>query len=540
MGKNSKKPSRKGIAYAAAAVCACLLLAILVLPWINTSSDTDITTSVIDEEATQQTAYETGSSQTGETPATAAESESSGTVGTASEVPSSATGKPSVATGNYSSLSKSDIPAVDESAEGSAYEAGHVLILFDESADMALAQGILDECGLSMEAEDLSECLESNSLCEADIIDGSSVAAATEKLAFYDAVRFAQPNYLYTLADTELDEIVTADELAQAENVDVGLLSTVDDPYAEEQWQLDAINAYDAWNKTQVNGSVSVAIIDTGAEANHPDLAGRIVDGYNSVDYSSDITPVHWHGTHVAGIIGATSDNDIGVSGVSYNPDLIIIQASQLYQDEACFTTKSICEAYNYLLTDSNGNGVADAVENYNLHVINMSLGAEGADDPVADALIDDAFDQGILTVCASGNDDSDAHYWPCDYENCVSVIALDEDLARADYSNYGVDKDISAPGSYILSTYLDGEYAYASGTSMASPVVAGVAAMVYAQNPGAGAQEVRDILEATAMDLGEEGYNIQTAWGCVDALGAVNATYGQNTVTLNSGDYAQ
>ena len=459
----------------------------------------------------------------------------------------SATGGPSPSAWMFADLTKDDIPTVDDSAAGTGYVADEVLVLFADGTDADTAQAALAQAGLSVPDDELEQDLEAGALVSAQITDGSTVNTALDKLrAAGDELAYAQPDYLYQLADDEPAQGEAADELAEAaaETDAAAAATTVNDKYASSQWYLDAINAYDAWDLQKTDQAVAVAVIDSGVDGTHEDLKNNLVAGYNSVDYSSDYDD-HWgHGTHVAGIIAAQANNNVGIAGVSYNARVIPVAAGYLdgSSENILFRTEGIVEAYAYLLRDADHNGTSDLVENYKLRVINMSLGGLGWDDEAMLKSITAADQAGILTVCSAGNDNTDEPNYPSDFEPCMSVIALaqsyDDSLVRSDFSNYGDAKDIAAPGSYILSTYnrsyYYGEiYTYMDGTSMASPVVAGCAAEVFAANPSLTPEAVKSLLEETAQDLGTPGFDNDTAWGCVDLYAAVRKARGLATDTF-------
>ena len=459
----------------------------------------------------------------------------------------SATGGPSPSAWMFADLTKDDIPTVDDSAAGTGYVADEVLVLFADGTDADTAQAALAQAGLSVPDDELEQDLEAGALVSAQITDGSTVNTALDKLrAAGDELAYAQPDYLYQLADDEPAQGEAADELAEAaaETDAAAAATTVNDKYASSQWYLDAINAYDAWDLQKTDQAVAVAVIDSGVDGTHEDLKNNLVAGYNSVDYSSDYDD-HWgHGTHVAGIIAAQANNNVGIAGVSYNARVIPVAAGYLdgSSENILFRTEGIVEAYAYLLRDADHNGTSDLVENYKLRVINMSLGGLGWDDEAMLKSITAADQAGILTVCSAGNDNTDEPNYPSDFEPCMSVIALaqsyDDSLVRSDFSNYGDAKDIAAPGSYILSTYnrsyyYGEKYTYMDGTSMASPVVAGCAAEVFAANPSLTPEEVKSLLEETAQDLGTPGFDTDTAWGCVDLYAAVRKAKGFATDTF-------
>ena len=337
-------------------------------------------------------------------------------------------------------------------------------------------------------------------------------------------------------------------ELSSPNEAIVSLVGTeaitkINDPQASSQWALDSLDMYKAWNIKKCEGAVSVAVIDTGCLTSHEDLRANIKDTYNSVDKTSTVTDDDpgGHGTHVAGIVSADADNGIGVAGTSYDAGLIIIKSSKLDNGSSAFSSAWLAQAYVWLMGDDDNDGST---------VVNMSLGGKGAvgGDIAANdkALLDkitEAKSKQILTVCAAGNSMANAtppyDCFPGDYSDCFSVINLLKNsagtpndsagrysVAKASNSNFNTAgstaKDISAPGTDILSTSKTGSYVSKSGTSMASPAVAGVAAMLFAYEPSLTPQNAQTLLEQTATDLGDTGWDSETGYGEVDAYHAL------------------
>ena len=230
------------------------------------------------------------------------------------------------------------------------------------------------------------------------------------------------------------------------------------------QWQHDTANSYEAWSVTKGAG-VIVAVLDTGIDASHPDLAGKVTprDG-DPVDEDG-------HGTHVAGIIGAILGNEEGGSGIAPKATLYTYN---VLPDEGSGTTEDICQ------------GIYDATDD-GAYIISMSLGSYWYSGLEEEA-INYAYEHKVTVVAAMGNDGSNTVSYPAFYNHVIAVGAVDRDGTRAFFSNYGKWCDISAPGVDILSTipdgldygFSDGEgtYAYMSGTSQATPVVSGVLAL--------------------------------------------------------------
>ena len=345
-------------------------------------------------------------------------------------------------------------------------------------------------------------------------------------------------------------------ELSSPNEAIVSLVGTeaitkINDPQASSQWALDSLDMYKAWNIKKCEGAVSVAVIDTGCLTSHEDLRANIKDTYNSVDKTSTVTDDDpgGHGTHVAGIVSADADNGIGVAGTSYDAGLIIIKSSKLDNGSSAFSSAWLAQAYAWLMGDDDNDG-STVAQTHNVRVVNMSLGGKGAvgGDIAANdkALLDkitEAKSKQILTVCAAGNSMANAtppyDCFPGDYSDCFSVINLLKNsagtpndsagrysVAKASNSNFNTAgstaKDISAPGTDILSTSKTGSYVSKNSTSMASPAVAGVAAMLFAYEPSLTPQNAQTLLEQTATDLGDTGWDSETGYGEVDAYHAL------------------
>ena len=355
------------------------------------------------------------------------------------------------------------------------------------------------------------------------ITNGLSVMETISRVKQAMGFLGAQPNYVYRLAEEEESHIV------------------VDDDYATRQWGLYNANVYAAWDLAKVQGSVAVAVIDTGADLDHPDLAPNIVATHNSYSNANTVEDQVGHGTHVAGIIAGVANNGEGVAGVSYNANLVIIKAAPYKSND--FDTASIARAYSWLESlDSSGKTVA---EHYNVRIVNLSvsgfdttLSANMPDDVLNHAIKKARDECGLLTVVAAGNGfpfEMPYYSYPGDSDACISVMNLCETYNDAgepngvelDHSsNYNVPgskyKDICAPGEGIHSTWIDGKYAIDSGTSMAAPFVSGIAALMLAVNPYLTPQMIISALEASASDLGDEGWDETYGYGGVNAAAAV------------------
>ncbi|WP_427127615.1 S8 family peptidase (plasmid) [Priestia megaterium] len=240
---------------------------------------------------------------------------------------------------------------------------------------------------------------------------------------------------------------------------------TPNDPFFAYQYGPQKVQAPDAWDVTTSNGNIKIAIIDTGVQLNHPELAIKLWPGYNFVEGNLNPNDGNGHGTHVAGIAGALTENSLGIAGIAPSASIIPVRA-----------------------LDNSGNGtlsnIANAITystNAGAKVINLSLGSSQGSITLENA-INYAWNQGVVIVAAAGNEASNTLTYPAAYQNVIAVASTDINDQKSDFSNYGTWVEVSAPGSTILSTYTGSYYAYLSGTSMACPHVAGLAALLAAQ----------------------------------------------------------
>ncbi|SFK54217.1 major intracellular serine protease [Halobacillus dabanensis] len=239
---------------------------------------------------------------------------------------------------------------------------------------------------------------------------------------------------------------------------------------------VQMVEAQSLWEETdQGEGSV-VAVIDTGCQLDHPDLAGRIVGGKNfTKDYDGDpelFDDNNGHGTHVAGTIAAI-ENEEGVVGVAPKSKLLILK---VLDKEGSGTYEAIIDAIKYASEWRGQN-------NERVRIISMSLGGP-EDTPAMEASIKEAIDKGISIVCAAGNEgdgreDTMEFAYPGAYNEVIQVGAIDEGRSLAEFTNTNDQIDLVAPGVNIISTYIEGKYARLSGTSMATPHVAGGLALI-------------------------------------------------------------
>jgi len=319
-----------------------------------------------------------------------------------------------------------------------------------------------------------------------------------------------------------------------------------DDPRFAQQWGLANdgsnggkegadINAMRAWATSTGSETVIVAVLDSGVDYIHEDLRNNIwvrpaelgpyednelgiiddVNGYNAIDNSGDPMDDNGHGTHCAGIIGAEGGNNIGVAGVNWKVQIMPLK----FMNAGGFgTTKDAIEAINYVIKRKR--------DGVNVRVISASWGSTMRSRALED-VIRSAQEAGILFVAASGNasanTDRRPHY-PAGYklDNVISVAALTSGDELASFSNYGPKTvHVAAPGVGILSTWLGQDYEEKSGTSMATPFVAGVAALVISNNPEITVSELRSLLFRSVDPLPSLAGRIVTG-GRINAARAV------------------
>ncbi|KHF41784.1 protease [Halalkalibacter okhensis] len=275
------------------------------------------------------------------------------------------------------------------------------------------------------------------------------------------------------------------------------------EPY---QWNLDQIEIDEGWNLSGGQG-IKIAVLDTGVDPNHLDIAEKLGPGYNSFDDSSDFSDAHGHGTHVAGVAAALTNNVTGIAGVSWDSTILPVK---VLNDEGEGSSFEVAK------------GIYWAVEQ-GADVINMSLGDYYSSDLLHDA-IRYAYEQDVVLIAASGNDNVEDPMYPAQYEEVFTVAAVDEAKNRAFFSNYGEHVDISAPGEHIPSLFPDNNYVVMSGTSMAAPHVAGLAGLIRSLRPDLTNEEVYEVMRSTAKDLGTDGRDPYYGYGEIDIAAALKS----------------
>ena len=382
--------------------------------------------------------------------------------------------------------------------------ADELLVLVEEGTTKREIGSIAD--GAGAELDSVGTLGDGTKLAKVVLDDPDDARQVADDLLADDSVMLVQPNYLYELSDEQEDDT-----------------SETELRWNSKQWYIGSdkagsLRAADAWKALSQNNKVRVAVIDTGVRLDHPDLEGVVLrdkcvtfnngnrGSFTDFDGSEDDSG---HGTHVCGIIAAedSSADCSGVTGVSGGrAELIVIDAA--LSGSKIFTTQDAVLAINYAVSDEAG---AD--------IINLSFGGLYHDYLLEKAVNDAFFDGGVLTVCAAGNESSELSESPGDAAGCISVMSHDSEGNRSDTTNFGTEKDVSAPGVDIYSTYRKPGYKTVSGTSMAAPMVAGLAAMLKSEDPSLSPRELRNLIYTSSGSGGFGDYG----FGRIDCLKAVN-----------------
>lgn len=337
---------------------------------------------------------------------------------------------------------------------------------------------------------------------------------------------------------TQVDYIIgELNQLASVEYAEkIALLKTTFTPNdpdynPSDAWNLYKINAGTAWDLSLGDADVVVAIVDDAVEITHSDIApvtwtnpGEIpgngidddgngyvddVQGYDVANDDNDPNPdggAYDHGTHVAGISGAATNNSIGIASIGHGISLMAVKSTN--------SPSVISNGYD---------GVIYAVAS-GAHVINMSWGGSGF-SATAQTIIDFAYDNNVVCVAAAGNDNVSSTFYPAGYDHVISVASSAPSDAKSGFSNYGTWIDITAPGSAIWSTVPGNSYGTKSGTSMASPLVAGLAGLMLSMNPGLLPDDIEACLLSTAdnIDGANPSYIGELGAGRINAFEALN-----------------
>lgn len=376
-------------------------------------------------------------------------------------------------------------PARDQ---GHRFAADWVVVKFKPEIPAELAAGVISAYG----AREIGR-IEAIGVTKIQIPSGLSVEEMIFALNQNPDIEYAEPDYVCRISDTPNDPYFKNQYALNNTGQEIGTGGPKGKANAD-------IGATTAWGETKGTGETVIAIIDTGVDLLHPDIKNKVKSsGRDFVNGDFDASDDHGHGSHIAGIAAADTDNGIGVAGVAWDCKILPIKVL----DDTGY-------GWDYWVSD----GIIWAADN-GADVINISLGQVG-DEPAGylrDAL-KYAYDKGIVIVAAAGNEGGSVEY-PAAYDAyCLAVAATDYDDNRTDWSNFGSEVDVAAPGDRVLSlvpTWYPEKvwgdpsavpYGYGDGTSMAAPHVAGLAALIKSLKPWLEADEVMNVIRYSADDV--------------------------------------
>lgn len=257
-----------------------------------------------------------------------------------------------------------------------------------------------------------------------------------------------------------------------------------------------------------------IAVVDTGVDLDHPDLESKLVEGESFVLLSQSAQDSEGHGTHVSSIAAAASDNGVGVAGVAWQVGIMPVKSLNAF---GAGQTSNVAE------------GILWAVDN-GVDIINLSLGSSESSSTLGDA-IQYAYANDVFIVASMGNEYNQGNptFYPAAYPEVFAVGAIDQDWNRASFSNTGTHVDVVAPGVEIYGAAIPAsgfEYVALDGTSMATPFVSGLAALLLSVDPTLTNAQLAETIRSTAIDIGTAGWDESTGMGLIDAQAAVETLF--------------
>lgn len=289
------------------------------------------------------------------------------------------------------------------------------------------------------------------------------------------------------------------------ENLKLSPSAIPNDKYYGFQWHLKKVEAPDAWDISSGDPTVVIAVLDSGVDLEHPDLACKVLPGYNFYDNNCDVRDVSGHGTAVAGVAAAATNNSLGVAAIGWHCSILPVRVT----DPNGYTSYSLLAKG---LTYAADRGAKVAV---------VSFGIFGGQDLSSAAKY--FMDKGGLVVASGGNTGS-----YCDDPNNPYIVSVSGTTSDdRSWGTYGPYIDLSAPCSAIYTTINGGGYGNVGGTSFSAPLTAGLIGLIFSANPSLAPNQVEQILKSTAVDLGDPGYDVYYGWGRINASKALKATVG-------------
>ena len=279
------------------------------------------------------------------------------------------------------------------------------------------------------------------------------------------------------------------------------------DPYSSRQWGMKMIGMEAAWQSGLTGEGVRVAIIDTGVSTQTRDIdPDRLLTGKSFVDGVDSTEDTMGHGTFVAGIIGATKDNGIGIAGIAPGVTIIPLRTSTDGKSKDKLGTAAVYAA----------------VDDFDCDIINISYGSKYPQTGMREAL-QHAISKGVIVICAGGNSGDESLFYPAAFPEAIGVGGVNKYLEKSSFSHTNNSIFVTAPGNDIVSLNLtNGAVREANGSSYSTPVVTGIAALLREAHPEMTNDQFKEILKASCWDLGDEGYDTTFGWGLVQAPKAI------------------
>jgi thermitase len=355
--------------------------------------------------------------------------------------------------------------------EKNKYKSGELVLKFKDNVDASQEAQTVKSIGAVVQPDGVVKS-------DFKVLKVKDVEAAIQKLENNPNIEYAEPNYVFSATWTPNDTY-----------------------YSGYQYGLQTTQTNLAWDVAQGSSTQEIAVLDTGVDYTHPDLDGKTILGYDFVDDDNAPMDLNGHGTHVAGIAAAETNNATGIAGTAPNTKVLAVR---VLDAAGSGTLEDIADGIRY---------AADS----GAEVINMSLGCNCHTVALEDA-VNYAYNKGVVLVAAAGNDNVSTTFEPASYTNVIAVGAVNDRDRKATFSNYGTWVDVVAPGVGIASTYPNNQYVYMDGTSMASPYVAGLAALLKGQ--GRTNVQVRQAIELTADPVSGTGKN--SRYGRINSNDAV------------------
>lgn len=385
---------------------------------------------------------------------------------------------------------------------------GEFIVKFKKTAKNAAT--LLNSAGAT-KVKDIGGVTSGVQLIKLDNVKNSN--SVFNNLSKNSSIEYIEPNRIITLPKIIrelLDKITGPREHSDG--------AFPNDPMFSSQWHHKTMESEKGWELSKGSKDVTIAILDTGIDGEHPDLKGKLAKGYDAYGNGKEYVDKQGHGTHCAGIASAKTHNGVGVAGVA--PDATLMSVKVL-QDSGSGTYAAVAD------------GIMWAAKNPDVDIMSMSLGGPSSSKAIEDA-VNEALKNGKVVVAAMGNDGSNRPSYPASIKGVFAVGATNQSDAKANFSQWGQNIQIAAPGVDIYATFptyssgMPGKnYGAISGTSMATPAVAGLAGLLKGANPSLKGEQITKIIASTADDLGNPGFDDKFGAGRINVAKAVAAAKG-------------